>query len=408
MPPKDFTPINNATNTGEPVSLIGVIVSVQEPKKTRGSDWVLDFTIQDDFSTGAGGIGIDASIKCRLFKPSPTMFPKHAVGDVALLRNFKLNEFMMRHDAIYDSRSRLCGALVFPAKDIPDPEFSEPFQTRGRKLAYHALPNTREPTIEEQMAAIHLKHAASGILSEVKQFAATAPIRPAAQDKLSLIKDLTFDRFYDIKAQVVNTYYNSMGTVDLKVTDYTSNKDLFLYVDPDDEFYSLQMEPWQGPYGQFTINIILWGNNAAWARENVRVGDYVYLKNVHTKMSPMNKLEGALHDDRFRPNQIDIRKLLHGSDIREIDARRKQYDKDYEKNHAKKSAFDDLQNEPKKPSAKASANKKAEKRARQRAQKEQELQEIAEKAEGWEAERSNLNLNSESISKLRAIPTKIV
>jgi protection-of-telomeres protein 1 len=390
MPPTGFTAIRDAKDDGNIVSLLGVIVGLKELRKTKGTDWCLEFTIQDDFAAGveAGS----SSINCRLFRSSPERFPKiTGIGDVAIVRNFKLNAWGLRVDAVWTARS---GVLVFPAAKIPVPQLSQAYQVGTQNLAYATTFGAKDPTTQEQMAVIHMKHAASGSMQQVKQYAATQPVQATAPDKLSLIKDLEPSKFYDIRAQVVNIYYNNFGTVDLKVTDYTSNKNLFLYVDPDDEDYMFQDQSWKGPYGQVTISVLLYGNNAAWARENLAFGDYVYIKNMRTKLSPANKLEGMLHEDRQRPNQIDIRKLLKPSDIREINQRREEH----EKKRPKKSAFEELQNVPKKTSAKASVAKKAEKKAKQRLQKEQEQKEIAEKAEEWESKRSGLNLNSRYVS----------
>jgi protection-of-telomeres protein 1 len=387
MPPSGFTAINDATVADTIVSLLGVIVSIKKPKKTRGTDWVLEFTIQDDFSTGT--VGSNATINCRLFKP-PDKFPTiTGVGDVALIRNFKLNPWASRVDAVFVMRS---GLLIFPGDRIPKPVLSQAFQAGTQSLPYSAMYGTKDPTIQEQMAVIHLKDASTGSVQQIHQFSSTASVRVAPPpDKISLVKDLDFAKFYDVRAEVVNIYYTNLGTVDIKVTDYTSNKNLFLYVDPDDEDYMFQPGTWKGPYGQLTINVTLYGNNASWARENLAVGDYIYLKNMRTKMSPTNKLEGVLHDDRERPNQIDIRKLHFPKDITEINHRRKEY----EKSRTKRSAFEHLQNEPSKPSAKTASKNKAEKKARQRAQKEQEQKEIAEHVEEHEAKRTGVNVNSQ-------------
>jgi hypothetical protein len=387
MPPNNFTAVKDATAVGTKVNILGVIISIKEPRKSKGTDWVLEFSIQDDFTHGSVGSG--ASINCRLFRPAPDKFPKiSGVGDVALLRQFGLDGWMGRIDAVWKPQS---GVLVFPASGIPVPELSQAYQVGGQSLPYSAVFGTKDPTPQEQMAVIQLKHAASSVMQQVKQYAASSSVHAPPRDRLSLIRDLDFNRFYDIRAQVVNIYYTNFGTVDLKVTDYTSNKDLFLYVDPDDEDWAWQDQNWKGPYGQLTMNVLLYGNNAVWARENVAVGDFVILRNVHTKMSQANKLEGILHEDKQRPDAIDIRKLYSVTDIRAINDRKQEY----EKKPSKKSAFEELQNEPKKPSAKASAKKKADKKARQRAEKEQEQNELAEKAEKWEADRSGVNLNSE-------------
>jgi protection-of-telomeres protein 1 len=390
MPPTGFTAIRDAKEDGTTVSLIGVIVGLKELRKTKGSDWCLEITIQDDFTSGieAGS----SSINCRMFRPSPEKFPKiTGIGDVAIIRDFKLNAWGLRVDAVWTARS---GALVFPAAKIPVPQLSQAYQVGTQNLPYTVTFGARDPTTQEQMAVIHMKNAASGSVQQVKQHAATQPVQATAPDKLSLVKDLELGKFYDIRAQVVNIYYNNHGTVDLKVTDYTSNKNLFLYLDPDDEDYMFQDQSWKGPYGQVTISVLLYGNNAAWARENLAFGDYVYIRNMRTKLSPANKLEGVLHEDRQRPNQIDIRKLLKSSDIQAIDQRRGAH----EKVRPQKSAFEELQNEPKKPSAKASASRKAEKKARQRLKNEQEQKEIAEKAEEFESQRSGVNLNSRYVS----------
>jgi protection-of-telomeres protein 1 len=397
MLPSGFTAINDAKEENAIVSLLGVIVSVKDLRKSRGTDWVLEFSIQDDFSVG---VGRDATINCRLFRPSQDMFPKiTGVGDVALIRNFNLRPWGPRVDAVFVQRS---GALVFPASKIPVPALSEPFQAGGQTLPYSAMYGTKDPTIQEQMAVINLKAASMGSLQQIQQYSSTASVRVAAPpEKLSLIKDMDFSKFYDVRAQVINIYYNNMGAVDLKVTDYTSNEHLFLYVDPDDPDYGFQQISWKGPYGQYTISVTLYESNASWARDNLAVGDYVFIKNMRTKLSPTNKLEGVLHQDRHRPTQVDIRKLIKVSDIAEINRRREEY----EKGRTTKSAFELLQNEPNKPSAKTNANKKAEKKARHRAQKEQEQREIAETLEKHEAERSGVNQNSQYLDNIHVTYT---
>jgi protection-of-telomeres protein 1 len=393
MLPPGFTAIETATQNGAVVSLIGVIVSTKEVRRSKGSDWCLEFTIQDDFTAGLEGA---SSINCRMFRPAPDKFPTiTGIGDVAIVRNFKLNAWGFRVDAVWTHKS---AALVFPAARIPIPELSQAYQAGTLSLPFTNTFGIKDPTTPEQMAAIHMKHASSSLLPQARQAAVARPAPTQVRDKLSLVKDLEEAKFYDVRAQVANIYHNNMGTVDLKITDYTSNKALHLYADPSDDDYGFQDQSWKGPYGQVTMNVLLYGNNAVWARENLSYGDFVYLKNMRTKVSPANRLEGILHDDRQRPNQIDIRKLVKASDIREINERRDEY----EKTRVKKSAFDALQKDSgaTKPSAKASTNKKAEKKAKKRLQKEQEEIELAEKAEEWESKRSGVNLNSEHLEVL--------
>jgi len=388
--PNGFTPISAATEPGTVVSLLGVIVSIKEARKSRGTDWVQEFTIQDDF--GSDVVGGQSSIIIRIFSPTVEKIPKIAgTGDVAIVRGFKLNYWNGRVDAV--SNRYASSYFIFPSATIPRPELSQPYQAGTLSLPHSdsGTLGAKSPSRDEQMAVIRLKQQASGSAQQVKQFAAKNALKSTAQDRLSLVKDLEYDKFKDVRAQVVNIYYTNFGTVELKVTDYTENKDLYLYVDPDDEDYRFQRQDWKGPYGQYTINVILYGNNAVFAREQLAVGDYVFLRNVRTKISPANKLEGALHEDRVRPEQVDISKLTSRSDIAEI----KQRQEAYEKTRTKKSAFEKLQSEPTNAAGKAPINKKAAKRAKQRQQKEQEQKEIAEKAEEWEAQRSGVNVNSQ-------------
>ncbi|KAF2126363.1 hypothetical protein P153DRAFT_76106 [Dothidotthia symphoricarpi CBS 119687] len=390
--PPGFTSIKdtNRGKSGDVVSLLGIIVSLNEPRQTRGSDWFLDFTIQDDFTSGTVGTFSGASINCRLFRPSPTTFPKiSGVNDVVILRKFKLNDWHGRLDCVSDKRQN-SGVLVFPASKIPVPELSQAYQLGNQRLPHEATFGTPDFTTQEQMAVIHTKHAASGALSEVRQFAASKPFKATASNKLSLIKDLTFSLFYDVRAQLVNIYYTNHGTVELKVTDYTSNRDLHLYADPDEEeSFLVTYKNWSGPYGTLTLDVILYGSNANWARDNLSNGDYIFLKNMRTKMSPANRLEGVMHDDKINPDQVDIRKLTNSMDINEIIKRREAY----EKQRTGKSALEVLQSVPQKPSAKEFVEKKTKKREKQRLQKETEQKELQKKYEVWDAARNIINGN---------------
>lgn len=396
--PSGFTAISDRAGVGSIVSFLGVVVSVKEPRRSKGADWVLEFALQDDFT--AGVVGGASTVVCRIFRPALDKLPAiSGAGDVAIVRNFKLNAWKDRLDCVGENKTQ-SGVLVFPASRIPVPELSQAYQLGNQHLHYAATFGLKGPTAQEQMAVIHLKHAASGSVGQVQHHAATTAFKPAPIDKLSLIKDLDFNRFYDVRAQVVNVYYTDRATVELKVTDYTANKNLFYYADPDKEDdYLVTVKGWKGPFGQLTLNVILWESNAAWGRDNISVGDYVYLRNMRTKLSPANKLEGALHQDRERRDQVDIRKLTKQSEIDEINNRREAY----EKQLGSRSALDALRHVPTKSSTLASASsKKLEKRQKQREQKNAELRELEEMSKKLEVERSGVNANSMCLFTLAA------
>jgi len=388
--PNGFTAIKDAKGNGDIVNLLGVVVSHKEPKPSRGTDWTLEFELQDDFTSGL--VGNQSSIRCRMFRSGRDKLPKiSGIGDIVLLRRFKLNAWNQRVDCVSDSKS-WSGVLVFPSNKIPIPELSQAYQLGNQRLPYDAARGTDDATTQEQMAVIHLKHAASGSVQQVQQHVATTSFKATTRDKLSLIKNLDFSRFYDVRALVLNSYYHNGGEMELKVTDYTTNTNLFWYIDPAEATdYMVANKQWTGPYGQLTLSVMLWGNNAAWARENVSVGDYVFLRNMRTKMSRANHLEGALHEDREDRNKVDIRKLTNQSDIAEIDQRRQAY----EKTRASKSALQILQSAPREPAAQK-GSKKAEKKKRARELKEAEQKELAKMAEQWQAARSGINANGKS------------
>ncbi|KAF1832650.1 hypothetical protein BDW02DRAFT_502533 [Decorospora gaudefroyi] len=386
--PNGFTAIRDATTADQVVSIIGIIISFDEPKKSRGEHWVLSFTLQDDFTSGS--VGDSSSITCRLFRHGPEHFPKiTGAGDVAIIRRFKLSRWGYRMDCCGSKQSDM---LVFPASTVPDPAFSQPYQTGGgQRLPCQVTKHAQKASITEQMAVIHLKHASSDSKQRVQQHATITAVKGTTSKKESLIKDLEINRFYSVHAQVVNVYYYpGGGKVDLKVTDYTENRDMFLYAEPEvDPYHMVAHKTWKGPFGYLVLNVTLFEENANWAQDHVSEGDYIYMRNMRVKMSQDNKLEGVLHQDKENPQQVDIRLLKNLADIEAINKRREAY----EKGRGSKTAFDTMQNAPKKSSAKASRDKKQARKERKWAEKEAEQRQLEKKEREWEISRSGVNAN---------------
>ncbi|XP_014555961.1 hypothetical protein COCVIDRAFT_101107 [Bipolaris victoriae FI3] len=384
--PNGFTAIKDATSEGQSVNLIGILVAYDGPKSSKGLDHVLSFTIQDDFADAS--TSIYSSINGRMFKP-PNKFPKiSGLGDIIILRNAKLKQWNGRMECIGDRQ--FTHMTVFPSNMIPVPELSHAFQAGSQKLPCDSSWGASQPTIPEQMAVIHLKHASSGSGQQIRQHVATAAFNTQTGKRDYLIKDLQFNTFANIRAQVVNIYHYH-GQVDLKVTDYTPNESMFYYADPEKEdSFHIADRHWKGPYGYLTLSVTLYEENANWAREHLAIGDYVFIRNMRVKLSARGKLEGVVHQDKVNKSQVDIRSLKSASEIAEIDNRRREYES---KRGGGVTAFEKIQSEAKKPSAKTSHNKKLAKRERQRVEKEAEQQEIEKKAREWEASRSGVNTN---------------
>jgi protection-of-telomeres protein 1 len=389
--PTGFVAIQDATTAGAIVSLIGLVISVDEPRKTKGTDWALGFAIQDDFSTGS--VGSACSINCRMFNKQLNKLPKLTAGDIVILRKFKLNAWNFRIDCVGDSRMA-CGVLVFPANKIPVPELGLPYQSGKQVLLFNPTPGARDPTIQEQIAVIDMKHASSGSGQDVQQHASAIAFKSTSKRSLALIKELRENIFSDVRAQIVNLYYNAMG-VELKVTDYTANSQLFLYADPEQDSDLVVHRTWPGPYGQLTLDVRLYEPHAGWARDNLNNGDYIFMRNLHARTSRAGKLEGAMHQDRMHPSQVDISKLVNPVDIAEINQRRRLY----EKQRSPKGLM--LRGDATTTtSGRISSQKKQDKREKIRLEKELGLKQLEEKAKDRDAERHGINTNSQCLHVL--------
>ena len=99
--------------------------------------------------------------------------------------------------------------------------------------------------------------------------------------------------FVDMLGEVRKCYANDFR-VELSVTDYTAHKALYNYAYGCDEdgtegdqygyMADMQQKQWPGPWGKMTIVIALWDAHAMFAREKVKEGDFVLLRNIQVAM----------------------------------------------------------------------------------------------------------------------------
>lgn len=266
--------------------------------------------------------------------------------------------------------------LFFPRIKIPIPEHSAAYLPGGNmKLDWKGMGVTKVATPHEQMAVIKVKAEAARYLTEIQMFGAGQA--PAGNKKECLVKDLVIGKYHNLVGEVVKMYWPDDASLDLYVTDYTENKDLYLYLDPndDDGFNMPTQTRWPGPYGQVTIAIRLWEPHASWVRANIRVGEIVYLQNVHAKLSQENKLEGVIHQDHKYRDKICVHKCNRASQIAALNQRKAAHEQEYQMRQEARSA---PQNLPKKPSAKASAKKKEKQRQRREQEKVEHKRAAAE------------------------------
>jgi len=145
--------------------------------------------------------------------------------------------------------------------------------------------------------------------------------RSAARPKFALLKDVADSQFCDIIAEVVKKHTNSYGECELYFSDYTSNNLFYDYKPPGqggvDEgrpgdvygYTTTTLSKWPGPYGKFTIQAKLFPPHGIWANDHVHAGDFVSVKNMRIKYQS-DKLEGVLHGDKSRPEQVNISKAF--------------------------------------------------------------------------------------------------
>jgi hypothetical protein len=229
--------------------------------------------------------------------------------------------------------------VTFLSKAIPGPAFKDPIETGNTVMAHTRTPRSKAPTVDEQLYIIALK----AEMSSAPNVAASAQPAPTkdGRSKFSLVKDLGPNTFRDLVGEVVKSFQvKGASEMDIYISDYTENSLLYLYQNNDvpgaedgregDPFgyasYSTRRN-WLGPFGQCTLPIRLYESNADWARQNLKEGQIVFLKNVHLKISKAEKLEGALHQDRAFPNRADIR-LLTGDDsrVKDVQQRKMEYE----------------------------------------------------------------------------------
>jgi protection-of-telomeres protein 1 len=399
--PRGFIPIKDAANAGATGSFIGVLTHIREPFKSKGDDLILQFTIQDEFSGGSVGHNTISSIGCRLFRRSKDELPKNgAIGDLVLIRNVRISNFGDRINLTCGSRDG--AVLFFDSRSIPRPELSTSYGEGGlSRLRYSSTFSAQPPTWAEQLSIIHLKAEANPLLPKVQNYSAMRASQPARKDRRTLIQDLTLHNYHDIVGEVVKMFSQSSMTMDLYITDYTTNQDLFLYEDPDDpeveDFGYSKARKWPGPFGQMTLQIRLWHPHSTWANENVREGDLVLLTDVHAKLSGVNKLEGALHQDQKYPDKVKISKAVLSKHAIELRSRKAKHQAECEKPRDRQGqAVAD--GAPRKPSAKIAARKKETKKEMQRLQKELEQQELEKKAEDEATSRAGINSHGKSSS----------
>lgn len=326
--PTGFKDIRSAsTQIDADVNVMGIVTDVRRSCKSKGSDWMCTFSISDlTFGETEEGLLV------RFFRPMEMELPQiQGTGDVVILRRIKLKEWSGRTMAM---SNKTTSWVVFPSDSIPEkapPRFRLTYVKDQRSQAplpaemeyAMLLCNSRDRSTFRKVSEPSSHTAGDGDLSSQGHSVAHTSAQQQRQEKFSMIKDVTIDRYHDLVGQVVKIY-PANGNVELYITDYTSNSFLYNYewgipsaedADPreGDEFGHIPRNSagrkWPGPFGRYTLTVTLWPAHCYFAQANVKEGDFVYLRNVHIKHSKDGKVEGSLHTDQKYPEKVDITKL---------------------------------------------------------------------------------------------------
>ena len=401
--PPNFVDLSTAlSRKNAEVSIMGRVMDRMLPIQTRGSDMKSTFSLADATYGGEGA----ENFKVCFFKPSEAEHPQiQNNGDIVLVRRLNIKNYKGEWIGL---ASHATSWIVFPSAAIP--RKAPP----NRLIIKHSkLPITGEPKYSEMLYAIELcdsqdrgsDPSSSVIISSTETLtplSATSIEKPTqgpvtsaktggrsslgGQNKFSLIKDLQIESYKNIVGQVVKTYSNT-SPLELYVTDYTSNRLLFLYEwDKEDEEnqpsgYSSSLtksKKWPGPYGQLTLMVALWPPHSDYAECNVKDGDFVHMQNVHIKHNPNSNMEGAMHTDRYSANKVQISVLKDRTDERvlEVLRRKREYTEKFKsqsESFVKQARWLNQEEEKvKKPNAKTMRKKRKLERQRQDAQEKEQ------------------------------------
>ena len=339
--PQGFLDISSALSrlNGE-ANLMGVVTDFLPPSPSRGTDFMSSFSLADSSYGGA----YDDGLKVRFFRPLASEMPTiRGTGDVVLLRGIKIKQWS---GLTIGLSTHATSWVVFPADAIPaTAPSSAAVQLKNVKQARGLA-----PTLSEMHYALTLCNLRDRTTFTAPAFSPTGsavtpkstdmPPTVQRRDKFSLVKDVSVDTYCNLVGQVVRQY-PSNGRVELYFTDYTRHCLVWNYPEPDDEIgYRREgdeynyiagnsaIKKWNGPYGQMTLTVTLWGNNAYFGQHNLKENDFVHLRNVHIKYSKDAKVEGVLHSDRRYPDRIDVTLLKNSEDddrVKDVLRRKRDY-----------------------------------------------------------------------------------
>ncbi|KAJ3416100.1 3-ketoacyl-CoA thiolase with broad chain length specificity [Chytridiales sp. JEL 0842] len=260
-------------NRGSLISVHGVVTANNTTCKSGGTDYKLIVNLTDP--TIQGHIG------CNLFKPNKEELPeKVSVGDIIILLNVRITEFNGKPQLL-SSRSFQSFHYARASPELRPPE-SSPVGDLVRLLEYWYAESHPPPTLTS----------ATGASESTSSTRYEKTIGELSRPNV----------FIDLNCQVI--YVGGISNCGknrvLYVTDFTKNTYLRNFGELRNAILPVPCE--------MIMVVTLWDDNVRLA-ENLKPGDYVYIRNMRIKTVSDGKLEGALHGSRGGQNMSNISHL---------------------------------------------------------------------------------------------------
>lgn len=330
--PPGFIDLENASEMErrKQYSIVGVCVDYMTPYKTGGTDYTIKFTLHDPvWSHGLG-------MPFRFFRKDIQQLPDiKGQGDVVILRGVATGDYQSQKVGLsFAGDAPSCQWVVLPGDELRYISSLEDFKRRARWSKNANIAHDSDGArlnmavlayakwIAEQEDPTRWPGLAPPTAPEIQSNMRSGGGNPSpSKRRLCRVQDLQHPPesrryFVDLLGEVRKVWSQDWRT-ELYLTDYTTHDQLYDYRYMDDSICGQEGDPygyiapssnkWPGPWGKMTIAITLWDEHARHANENVKVGNFVVLRNVQIKMDKARSyLEGNLRGDRLNPGKVNV------------------------------------------------------------------------------------------------------
>ncbi|RKF58981.1 putative telomere-binding alpha subunit central domain-containing protein [Erysiphe neolycopersici] len=317
---------------GHQCSIIGFINNFRPPIKTQGTSWKCTLDIVDH-SIRERKTGLDINI----FWPEARMPSTPSFADVIIVSQAKTQTHGGYLSLVASFKTHI---FILPANEIPK-KTNDAAKLKNSWISYSydrgsSNRKSTAPSVSETRYAISMNNKRNDItaLTVRSGFDSRSDSMRNAKEKFGLVKDVKVGFFYNIIGEVRRFWPSSEACATVYLSDYTANNQLFEYdmANESPDSYDLDGDGFNytsalkkktkipGPYGKLIIQITFWDEDAAFIRDHVGCGHWLYIKNIRFKIGQNDLLEGVVHSEE---GKIHIQNIKIGSCPLEINKRLK-------------------------------------------------------------------------------------